>query len=124
MESLLRTRVGRYGIQDSLKLSQIEALRDNGMLLPHIIPIDQMFPECAAYHIRPEYDHLVHNGNPFLPCHMKEDEKEEGAFHKPSQRARVYDSQGHFIGIYQYQEEAGRYKPEKVFLPHGQNERK
>jgi len=43
MESLVRTKAGAFAIADSFTLGQIEELRDNGTLMDHITPIDEMF---------------------------------------------------------------------------------
>lgn len=41
MESLLRTRVDRFLVKDSLKLDQIEALRDEGKVGEHICSLEE-----------------------------------------------------------------------------------
>lgn len=112
MESLLRTRVDRFVLADSLKLSEIERLRDEGRIGEYIVPVDGMFQDIPAIHTLPEYDRLVHNGNWFLA----EQALAESAVLALAPRARVYDSQGQFIGVYQYKEEKQRYQPQKIFL--------
>lgn len=124
MEHLLRTRVDRFLLEDSLKLDEIEALRDAGTVEAHIMPVDTVFldlPKLIMY-AGGEGDKLVHNGNPFVPelaeaaVQCREDET---AGPKPDHRfprARVYDSRGQFIGIYGYDETKRRYQPQKVFL--------
>lgn len=112
MESLLRTRVDRFVLADSLKLSEIERLRDEGRVGEYIVPVDGMFQDLPAIHTLPEYDRLVHNGNWFLA----EQALPESAVLALAPRARVYDSQGQFIGVYQYKEEKQRYQPQKIFL--------
>lgn len=112
MESLLRTRVDRFVLADSLKLSEIERLRDEGRVGEYIVPVDGMFQDLPAIHTLPEYDRLVHNGNWFLA----EQALPESAVLALAPRARVYDSQGQFIGVYQYMEEKQRYQPQKIFL--------
>lgn len=112
MESLLRTRVDRFALADSLKLSEIERLRDEGRIGEYIVPVDGMFQDLPAIHTLPEYDRLVHNGNWFLA----EQALAESAVLALAPRVRVYDSQGQFIGVYQYKEEKQRYQPQKIFL--------
>ena len=117
MESLLRTRVDRFLLEDSLKLSQIEALRDSGELSRHVIPIDDIFMELPKLNTTPgDGDKLVHNGNPFVPelAHLDHLPETEVAPRLP--RTRVYDSEQQFIGIYGYDEEKMRYQPQKIFL--------
>ena len=46
MKLLLRTRVDRFGLPDSLRLSQVEELMREGRIGEALIPVDQVF---AAY---------------------------------------------------------------------------
>ena len=104
MESLLRTRVDQFSIEDSLKLSQIEELAAKGCLEEHILLPDQMFPDCPKIRAGRKFDKMLENGNP-LPW--------KGTV--PGERVRVYHSSGIFIGVYQWQKERGQYKPEAIF---------
>ena len=142
MESLLRTRVDRFELKDSLTLSQIEKLRDEGRLEEAVVPVEGVFLRLPALVTKPgDGDKLVHNGNPF-PAELAESEDcdlsvEFGAGSncaaEPAGRSetecgldasvadcfdgvRVYDSEHHFIGIYRYSEEKRRYQPQKIFL--------
>ena len=145
MEHLLRTRVDRFELADSLKLSQIEELRDRGEVENHVIAVDEVFAGLPAYTAVPgDGDKLVHNGNPFpieLATRCEDGESssqdrgakqsaehshrlssriEEGELGKalfdPQKNIRVYDSEGRFIGVYGYEKSKRRYKPLKVFL--------
>ena len=142
MESLLRTRVDRFELKDSLTLSQIEKLRDEGRVEEAVVPVEGVFLKLPALVTKPgDGDKLVHNGNPF-PAELAEAEDcdlsvEFGAgsdcAEEPAGRSetecglaasvadrfdgvRVYDSEHHFIGIYRYSEEKRRYQPQKIFL--------
>lgn len=110
MESLIRTRVSGFELEDSLKLSEIERLKAEGTLDEHIVPIDAVFEEYPAVSTKPEFDRLVHNGN---PCYLNQiagnRKMEDGLF-------RVYDSAGQFIGVYEVDGESRMLKPRKVFL--------
>ncbi|MDO4268764.1 MAG: tRNA pseudouridine(55) synthase TruB [Eubacteriales bacterium] len=113
MESLLRTRVDRFSIGDSLRLSEIEALRDAGQVEAHVVPVDQIFAELPAVRMKEgEGDKLVKNGNPFAPELALEKPPEAGW----PEQIRVYDSAGAFVGIYGYEQEKRRYRPRKIFL--------
>lgn len=111
MESLLRTRVDRFCLKDSLRLSEIETLRDEGRVEEHVVAVDGVFLHLPALHTQGDGDKLVHNGNA-LPTRA-ELFQEELQF---CERVRVYDSQNQFIGIYGYDEEKERFKPFKIFL--------
>lgn len=116
MESLVRTRVDRFGIRESLRLSEIERLRDLGELDRYVWPVDAVFAGLPGLVMLPAGDRLVHNGNPFGPEFAEADPKTEEKVPKAGGNARVYDSKGEFIGIYRYEEKKGRYQPQKIFL--------
>ena len=142
MESLLRTRVDRFRLEDSLTLSQIEKLRDEGRVEEYVVPVEGVFLGLPALVTKAgEGDKLVHNGNPFtaeLAEEMKHEmpdksvsggnldaelsacsESEHNLAASAADRfdgVRVYDSEHHFIGIYRYSEEKRRYQPQKIFL--------
>ena len=137
MESLLRTRVDRFELKDSLTLSQIEKLRDEGRLEEAVVPVEGVFLRLPALVTKPgDGDKLLHNGNPFPAedCDLSVEfgagsdcaaepagrsETECGLAASVADRfdgVRVYDSEHHFIGIYRYSEEKRRYQPQKIFL--------
>ena len=116
MEKLLRTRVERFVLEDSLKLAQIEQLRDEGRLEEYIMPVEKVFEDLPAVSTLPEYDKLVHNGNWFYP------EQAGMQAENVVTQARVYDSCGRFIGVYEYDLEKQRYQPRKIFLGGGQDD--
>lgn len=111
MEQLTRTRVGRFGIEESLRLSELERLRDEGRLAEVMIPVDQMFLQLPAICTLPEADKLVHNGSPLITAQFKPE-----LLKSLSEQLRVYDSQKNFIGIYEYNGQTDRYQPKKMFL--------
>ena len=110
MESLLRTRVDRFRLEESLKLSEIEALRDEGTIGQYVIPVEDILIGYPVLLIRETADKLVHNGNPFYPEHVQ---GEAGPY---CGWVRVCDSGKRFIGIYEYDSEKKRYQPRKMFL--------
>lgn len=116
MESLVRTRVDRFSIRESLRLSEIERLRDLGELDRYVWPVDAVFAGLPGLVMLPAADRLVHNGNPFGPEFAEADPKTEEKVPKAGGNVRVYDSKGEFIGIYRYEEKKGRYQPQKIFL--------
>ena len=127
MESLVRTRVDRFRLEDSLTLAQLEALRDAGRVEEAVLPVDRVFVGLPGLRMRPEGlgDRLVHNGNPFRPEQARVwelpagGEPDDGSisqeFLKKFPRVRVYDSGMDFIGIYEYREAKERYQPFKIF---------
>lgn len=121
MEELLRTRVGQFTLEHSLKLDEVETLVRAGRLNEVLIPVDQIFGDLGEIRLKAQYNSTAYNGNPFGDSHIAEsnppqdDTSGSGDFPKDG-RSRVYDSRGNFIGIYYYDGETGRFRPEKMFL--------
>lgn len=110
MKHLLRTRVDRFAVEESLRLSEIEERMREGSLGEALLPVDEVFSSYPRLQMRTEADRLVHNGNPFSGQDVQE------IF--DGERVRVYDSTGKFVGIYGRHEEKGGllYRPVKMFL--------
>lgn len=136
MKSLLRTRSGNSYLGNSFKLSEVETLRDAGTLEEHIMTVEQVFAECNAFRMKPEWDKLLLNGNHIMEqdCEMEKDiqtgidwmknestkvEQEDESLNDvmlefPSNWYRAYDSTGRFLGLY---EKIGKkFTPVKMFL--------
>lgn len=127
MESLLRTRVDRFKLEDSLRLDEIEALRDQGRVEEYVVPVDGVFLHLPQLWTKGDGNKLVHNGNAlpaeaelFAAANAGKDSEPaavDGQGQVPYyKRVRVYDSQGQFIGIYGYDEGKRRFQPQKIFL--------
>ena len=111
MEELIRTKVSRFKIQESLTLSKVQELKENGKLEEFLVPIDEMFSDYEAVGLKDEAMALVYNGNVFYPKHLnKYVELKDG------KRVRVYDKDGTFIAIYFFDRENHRFKIEKMFF--------
>lgn len=117
MEHLIRTRVDSFDIKSSLRLDQIEKIRDEGSLKSCILPVEEVLKSYPALIVKPEANALLHNGNPLFE-HQLEFEQAQRGEGSPceGQMFRIYNSQGQFTGIYQYQKDKGWWKPWKMFL--------
>lgn len=104
MESLLRTRVSQFEIQDALTLKQVTKLVEEGRLQEHIVKTDDLFLQYPAFVDDGKNDALLDNGNEFYPYGK--------VFDGP---IRVYKKDGTFIGIYRFHTRRKRYTPIKVF---------
>lgn len=72
MESLLRTQVDRFLLEDSLRLSEAEELVREGRIEERIIPVDQMFAGLLEFTSGDAgLDRLLANGNFFLAGQAK-----------------------------------------------------
>ena len=110
MEELIRTRVSRFKLDDSLTLSQVQELKEAGNLYKVLVPIDEMFSAYDAITLKDEFMSFVYNGNTFMPKHVKQYvELVDGKM------VRVYDGKGNFIAIYKFIKEKYIFKIEKMF---------
>ena len=110
MEELIRTRVSRFKLEDSLTLSQVQELKESGVLDKILVPIDEMFSDYEAITLKEEFMSFIYNGNTFMPKHVKQYiELVDGKM------VRVYDDKGNFIAIYKFIKEKYIFKIEKMF---------
>ncbi len=114
MESLIRTRVGRFELASALTIQQIKELMSRGELQDKIMPVDGMFSEYPSLRAAVEGpgDKFLHNGNPvsgkFLTA-AEETSLTDG-------QVRMYDSKGGFIGVYRYDVARRQYVPVMLFI--------
>lgn len=109
MKTLLRTKVDRFLIEDSLTLAELQKRKDEGCLSEAVLPIETVFASYGEIRAAEEgLDKLVRNGNPFRYTE-KEGVADKAAF-------RVYGREGQFIGVYEYSEEKRMFYPRKIFL--------
>lgn len=111
MESLLRTRVADFTLENSYRLSEIEEAVNNGSIDKMIAPTDSVFAKYPGVTIRSEYEKQLYNGNrlPVVACDKWQDEWS-------LQPLRIYDMENRFIGIYEYIEQECELKPVKIFM--------
>ena len=110
MEELIRTKVSRFDIEDSLTLEQVANLKNANQLEAHLVAIDEMFSGYEAVTLKEEFMSFVYNGNVFFPKHLQKsieltDEK----------MVRVYDGNGEFIAIYRFIKDKNLFKIVKMF---------
>lgn len=110
MQSLKRTRVGSFSIDNSYTLSQIEQMVQAGKTDEILTPIDEMFSDSRKIIISQEYDKLLYNGNklPYNSIQGKNDVQ-----HNEDEQVRVYDKNDEFIGVYRF--EGNEFVPVKMF---------
>ena len=109
MEKLLRTKAGIFELADTLKLAEIDVLAKEGLVEEKIISVDELFEDHSKVWTKQEYDVVVHNGNR-VKMKMFQEKLPEN-----TERLRVYDSKGEFIGVYEFCSERGDFKPVKMF---------
>lgn len=135
MEKLLRTKVGPFILEDSVRLSEIEKKRDEGRLEEVIRPTDSVFMKYQALLLNETGEKAVRNGNPIRPelavkTVLRETSLKEGtggsdAWEKRTEfenetedgmRFRVYDASRTFLAVYEWRREKHCLWPVKMFL--------
>lgn len=114
MESLLRTRVERFGVAESLRISEVEQLMDEGTLQEHMIKADEMFPDYQKVYLTPEASAAVRNGNSFRLGDVIWISELSGF--QNAERVRVYDEERNFIAVYEFEKENQLFKIVKMFF--------
>lgn len=112
MEELTRTRVGRFAIEDSRTLEEIEHYISEGKTEKLIVPVDEMFDGAVRGSVTDAWKSAARNGGSLpkdaVTCQKVVLDKE---------RVRLYDREGRFIALYRWREETGEYGLEKMFFP-------
>ena len=113
MESLLRTRVDRFCLEEAIKLGEVEALKtEKGLegLMEKILPIDGMFAAAPKAVVLEEGMKALVNGNTLRAASVQTEQPVPDG-----ERGRVYDADGRFYALYRYEESEKRYRLEKMF---------
>lgn len=103
MKDLVRIKACGFDLEHAYTLTQIEEMRDRDCLKDAIFPIDSAFSSYERVILPKEYQKFLLNGN-VLPFQPESKEK----------KLRVYDFEGHFIGI--YENKITKLKPIKLFF--------
>lgn len=107
MESLLRTRSGRFGIEGSMTLLEVQKAADEGRISDFVIGIEEILSDYPRVQTVLEGDRLLLNGNPLHEGLVKND---------PKGRVRMCTSEGKFAGLYGWDPKRRSYVPVKMFL--------
>ncbi len=102
MGQLLRTKVGSYAIEDSLRLADLS--RDNLKLTS----IESMFEHYDKVIAKESVSKMLYNGNPIFEKDI------QNPVSNSCKMVRIYDSTGNFIGL--YKRAGDRFLVEKIFL--------
>lgn len=125
MQHLVRTRVGRFRVDESFTINQIAAFLLKGELQEKIVPADAVF-DYPCLTAKQGCEKLLYNGCALPGDVFAKKEQDDGRMYyresckeeaaettKLCRHYRVYDAKGVFIGIYELQE--GLLKPVKMF---------
>lgn len=111
MQSLIRTRVGNFVLAEAVRLEQLEALRDAEQLNTVLLPVDKVFADCPALHVKEKWRKLLDNGNSFYANQTVENQT-----YPVGEWVRVYREDDSFVGVYAFESSRKWYKPVKMFL--------
>ena len=111
MESLTRSRVGIFRVEDALTLDELERLRDENKISSVIFPPDTIFAKYRAVTVNMQGRKMAQNGNRLGTAQLTEE-----VLFTDGEQVRVYDNDGRFYGIYGYQQSESTLKPVKMFL--------
>ena len=107
MEELLRSKVGRYTLEESHTLAQVEAAVADGTIQELIYPVEKVLADYPALSADSYGNRLLANGNP-LSDNLVSSQHKEGW-------VRMYASDGTFTGIFQWDKGKKKYYPVKMF---------
>lgn len=119
MESLRRTRVGRFKIADSITLSQFEEFVKSGELEKnmdkYVLSCDSVFMENKRARIKDGFLSTLLNGNK-LYFNQLDFENNPNAPFGEGELIRVYDDKDAFRAVYTFIKGEKCFKPYKMFL--------
>lgn len=122
MESLLRTKVSKFFVEDALTLGQIEELvakegadaepsEWNAAMFSFVQPVDSVFLKYPKAVVSKKYEKILYNGNRLEKSFFLDYQSEW-----EETQVRIYDEKDCFIGLYEYKSLQGNYKPVKMFI--------
>lgn len=128
MESLLRTRVGNFLLQDALTLGQIEEIARGAAqnpgeedrqarIKPYVQPVESFFDDAVALKVTEQGQRLLDNGNALRLSQVTDLEKDTAKLPllRTQERVRIYAQDGAFRGLYRFDQEKGMLVVEKMF---------
>lgn len=107
MEELLRTKVGRFSLEESHTLGEVETAVKDGTIQDLIYPVEEVLADYPALYANAYGDRLLQNGNP-LSEELVSPQHKEGW-------VRMYASDQTFTGIFEWDNRKKKYYPVKMF---------
>lgn len=110
MESLIRTKSGRFMMEDAVRLTELETM-DRRELERILLSPEDVFSDTKRLELKPDYDRYGNNGNKLRPRFFVNEKVLE-----EDQHFKIYSSKGIFLGLYEYVSKEDILKPIKMFL--------
>lgn len=114
MESLLRTKAGPFGIEESYSLSELENLSETGNLTAAVTSVDRLFEHLPSFTVRERFLNLAGNGH-VMTVSMIRSENDP----KQSDSGilwRGLSESGQLIGLYTFLRDKEHFKLKQMFL--------
>lgn len=108
MEELVRTRSGRFAMEDSMTLAEVQEAVELGKISEMVIGVEEILAEYPRVLCMKEGDRLLLNGNPIDKKVVRSD--------VPVGQVRMCTSEGSFAGLYRWDAGRKKYVPVKMFL--------
>jgi tRNA pseudouridine55 synthase len=107
VDSLVRLGYGPFNIEDAVSLQQLEKAFADGSWQGLVYPIDSVLADWPSLVVAEEQEKVIRNGGSLAAGEVSGLEGQSCC--------RVYNRQGGFIAILQYDEASGCWQPQKVF---------
>src|SRR5438876_8578165 len=104
LEALIRTRSGSFTLSESITLEQFADAVETNSIHDYAFPLDKALEQYPAIKLDVEIAERVKHGNTF-----------NNPIANNSGLARVYDDNGAFLAIAEWEEEQQAWQPKKVF---------
>ena len=109
MTSLTRTKVSAFTLENAHKISELNELKEKGLLESAVMPLDSVFLDIPRATVTKDGERFLYNGN---KLHAEDFSDNLGNV----KEIRVYDTSGEFKALYEYREEEKLFAPKKMFL--------
>lgn len=113
LNSLKRSNIKGFNSEDGLKLSEIEQMRDAGIIEEKIMPVDAFLSDIPVAVCKEEGRSLLMNGNKLQPDLLEL--ADDNFSLAEGNRIRVYMDE-EFLALYEYKASEKLFKPVKMFL--------
>ncbi len=108
MKSLVRLKVGPFGIEDAVTLGQLEEAFRQGRGQSCLYPIDYVLTSFSAIIVNHEQQCALIHGSPIALPNLPGTAEQS--------HSRVYTEDGRFLGMARFDPENNRWQAEKIFL--------
>lgn len=119
METLVRTKVSQFVLEQSVRLSQVEEYQKQGRFSDLVLPVDALFSDLRTVTVRTKQLAHAYNGNSLLPEWLAPADTSSAGdrlVFVHGEKVRVYSPNHVFIGIYRYDKSEKVLVVEKMFL--------